>query len=243
MDGDIDYMVVSNSNSININTFTISMWVKLSDLDTHHVLLHKRNGQWHANYQISYYANDSAPGVPLDDYLFAGIGDGSYQPTAYSSAAYAPANVNVNEFFHIAATYDQEILKLFVNGVEVASKDITMPNITGNGDLYIGAHPYHSSIYASYGVIDEVRIYNYALTQEEIQADMEACTPEPNDSGCINLNGQPLANKEVTLKQQGGPNLTAMTDSKGFYEFEDATVGKKIKIEFEGPQLPESSPH
>lgn len=57
----------------------------------------------------------------------------------------------------------------------------------------------------------------------------------PAVSGCIKLQGAPLIDVEVTLKQKGGPNLTTMTNSSGCYEFEDATVGKKIKLEVEGP--------
>lgn len=59
--------------------------------------------------------------------------------------------------------------------------------------------------------------------------------PAPDLSGCIKLNGDPLEKGiEVTLKQQGGPNLTTMTNSEGCYEFENADVGKKIKLEVDG---------
>ena len=230
----LDYVVVPNSNSINTNTFTVSFWASLSDLDRHHVLLDKRNGQWHHNYEVSYYADDSAPGVPLGDYLYVGIGDGSRADTSYSYAAYAAVNLVEGQLYHIAATYDLSVLRLYLNGEEIATKDLTMTNTTGDGDLYIGAHPYHGALYATDGVIDEVRIYNYALTPEQIQADMQ-CPPVPHISGCIEVNGIPLVNKELILKQQGGPNLTTTTDMDGCYEFEEAVTGDKIKFEVEGP--------
>lgn len=57
----------------------------------------------------------------------------------------------------------------------------------------------------------------------------------PAISGCIELYGDPLSEIEVTLKQQGSPSLSTMTDSNGCYKFKDAVVGEKIKLEFDNP--------
>jgi hypothetical protein len=229
----LDYVVVPNSDSINTNTFTISFWASLSDLDRHHVFLHKRNGQWHSNYQVSYYAESSAPGVPLDDYLYVGIGDKSPAPTSYSYAAYAAVNLVEGQLYHVAATYDLSVLRLYLNGEEIATKDLSMTNTTGDGDLYIGAHPYHGALYATDGVIDEVRIYNYALTQEQIQADMQ-CPPVPAISGCINYEGSPLTGVEVNFKEKGEKWQTTQTDENGCYLIESVVSGEKMELRIGG---------
>jgi len=58
--------------------------------------------------------------------------------------------------------------------------------------------------------------------------------PPPALRGCIELYGDPLEKGiEVTLQQQGKPNLTTVTDSNGCYRFNDAVVGEKIKLEFD----------
>ncbi len=61
-------------------------------------------------------------------------------------------------------------LRLFVNGTQVASRAATGAIQTTNSPLWIGGN----SPYGEYfqGLIDEVRVYNRALTQAEIQTDM-----------------------------------------------------------------------
>ena len=53
-----------------------------------------------------------------------------------------------------------------------------MPGISGNGELVIGRHQLQYT-YPTPGIIDEVRIYDHALTQTEITAVMNAPIPEP----------------------------------------------------------------
>jgi hypothetical protein len=238
LDGEIDYVVVSNSDSINTSTFTVSFWVSISDLDETMVFLHKRNGQWWRNFQLSYQANDDRPTGEEKDYLMVKI-DGNGTPTPsndYDNAAYAEVSLESGKYYYVVGTYNQEKLKLYLDGIMIAEHSITISDNVGGGDLYIGTHSAdHLIMNPTHGIIDEVRIYNYALSQKQIQADMEACAPLTALSGCINVNGMPLADKKVTLKPQGGPNLTVMTGPDGCYEFGDAIVGKKIKLEVEGP--------
>ena len=108
--------------------------------------LDKRNGQWHRNYGLYYYYQEYASGVPQDDYLMTSIGDGSYMPTSFSNGAYAPVSLNPNQFYHVAATYDQSVLRLYLDGNEIASNTVTMPGITGTGELLIGRHHMNNPI-------------------------------------------------------------------------------------------------
>jgi PKD repeat protein len=82
---------------------------------------------------------------------------------------YATAALPVNTWTHLAATYDRTAIRLFVNGVQVATGAQTAPVSTSTGVLTIGAN-----LYGEYftGLIDEVRVYNRALAAGEIQSDM-----------------------------------------------------------------------
>lgn len=131
-DGDYDYVDVSDSVSINTSTFTVSCWVSLSDLDRIHVILDKRNGDWNHNYYLEYRADVSPPGLPTDDYLIASIGDGT-STTDWGNSAYASVDLIENQFYYIAATYDQFYLRLYLDGVEIASLTIGMTGNIGNG--------------------------------------------------------------------------------------------------------------
>ncbi len=89
----------------------------------------------------------------------------------YTSNLLSTSNLPVNTWSHLAATYDGATLRLYVNGVQVASRAETDPIATSTGPLTIGGDNLYSSQYFA-GRIDEVRIYNRALTAAEIQTDM-----------------------------------------------------------------------
>ena len=75
--------------------------------------------------------------------------------------------LNANTWCHLAATYDGEILKAYKDGKLITGN----PNPSGNSDssshsVKIGRHAVND--YYFNGAIDEVRIYNYALSADEV---------------------------------------------------------------------------
>jgi hypothetical protein len=83
--------------------------------------------------------------------------------------------VPLNTWTHVAVTYDGATLRMFVNGAQVNSQSAPGAAIVTSNALRIGG----DSVWGEYfkGVIDEVRIYNRALSAAEIQTDMN--TPIP----------------------------------------------------------------
>ena len=73
---------------------------------------------------------------------------------------------------HVAGTYDGATVRLFINGVQAASTAIVGAISTSTGPLRIGGNKLWGEFFQ--GRIDEIRIYNRALTQTEIQSDMNA---------------------------------------------------------------------
>jgi hypothetical protein len=78
--------------------------------------------------------------------------------------------IPVNAWTHLATTFDGSTIRLFVNGAQVASVAQTTPLAPTADTLQIGADFYPTEYFA--GLIDEVRIYNRALSAAEIQVDM-----------------------------------------------------------------------
>jgi hypothetical protein len=78
--------------------------------------------------------------------------------------------VPVNTWTHLAATYDGTTLRLFANGTQIGSAAMSGTLVKSANALSIGG----SLVWGEYfeGLIDEVRIYNRALTSAEIRADM-----------------------------------------------------------------------
>jgi hypothetical protein len=70
----------------------------------------------------------------------------------------------------VATTYDGAMMRLYVNGVEVASRPQTGTISTTSDPLTIGGNTFSGQNWT--GLMDEVRIYNRALNASEIQADM-----------------------------------------------------------------------
>jgi len=103
-------------------------------------------------------------------------GSPANQPNAYMMTAGGkagipgPSALPLNTWSHLAATYDGATFALYVNGALVATKSASTNLVQASGPLHIGGN----DIWGEYfrGTIDEVRIYNRALSPAEIQNDM-----------------------------------------------------------------------
>jgi hypothetical protein len=98
------------------------------------------------------------------------INDGNGDDWTTGTTALAP-----NAWTHVAATFDGAALTLYVNGVPVSRTVATRPVVASAGALRIGGNTIWGEHFR--GSIDEVRIYNRALSGAEIQQDMG--TPIP----------------------------------------------------------------
>jgi glucose/arabinose dehydrogenase len=85
--------------------------------------------------------------------------------TAYGTTALAP-----NTWTHLAVTYDKATIRLYVNGTQVSTVGATANLATTAGPLAIGGDPLFGQYFK--GLIDEIRIYDVALSGSQIQMDM-----------------------------------------------------------------------
>ena len=167
-DGATGYVSIPASPSLNVGTnqgLTIEGWIKPADLNTLALLVEWNNGA--GSFGSSLSINESS--------IYGGTGSGSLfanllDVTGTGHTITSPPNLlSSNSFNHVAATYDKAsgAATLFLNGAIVASQNLGVftPNTTYN--VILGSRP--SSFYYR-GLMDEMSLYNAALSSNQIQA-------------------------------------------------------------------------
>jgi PKD repeat protein len=157
-DGVNDWVTVNDSSSLDLTTgMTLEAWVyptaTLVTWPT--VVMKEQTGlMTYALYGHSDTGNPSG-----------------YIATSTEVGAHGGSKPALNTWTHLATTYDGANLKVYVNGTQVASQAVSGAISVSSGALRIGGNAVWGGEYFA-GRIDEVRIYNRALTVSEIQSDM-----------------------------------------------------------------------
>jgi len=84
---------------------------------------------------------------------------------------------NAETWYHLTGTYDGTNMKIYVNGLLQNSEPLSGDLHSESYSLGIGAFGEWGG-YQFHGVIDEVAIYNIALTQEEVQQHYQNLMPQ-----------------------------------------------------------------
>jgi hypothetical protein len=145
--------------------FTVSAWVNPQTPQPPEATLIAKQVPGDLSYVL--YANGSGVGPNA----FTLIG-GNYRQAAAASP------LPVGTWSHVAATYDGALLSVYVNGVLASSSAVTGSLTSGSGPLQIG----NNSVFPNEGFvgrIDEVRVYERALSASELQADMAVPVAAP----------------------------------------------------------------
>jgi hypothetical protein len=83
--------------------------------------------------------------------------------------------ISVGQVYHLVATYDGTTQRLYVNGKEVGSAALTGGATVTTNPLYVGSWNGNEEFFK--GTIDEVAVYNTALTAARVTAHYQAGTP------------------------------------------------------------------
>ena len=158
-DGINDWVTVADTADLDLTTgMTLEAWVRPSSLGSWRTVLLKQSP---GGLAYSLYASNDSSRAESDVSIVSIGGD---------VGAASPAALAINTWSHVAVTYDGTMLRLFVNGVTVGSRPLSGAMVTSTGVLRIGGNSVWSEFFV--GRIDEIRIYNRALTPVEIASDM-----------------------------------------------------------------------
>jgi hypothetical protein len=91
-------------------------------------------------------------------------------------------------WYHVASVYDRQSLKIYVNGVlEGVSPVVNVTPYMGGAPLRIGNIIGSTHAFAGVfdGAIDDIRIYDHALNQSDINALYETTNAVPEPSSMV----------------------------------------------------------
>ncbi|SJZ53391.1 choice-of-anchor A domain-containing protein [Sediminibacterium ginsengisoli] len=114
---------------------------------------------------------------------------------------------DINKWHHVAATYDGSFMKVYLDGVLVASRQMTGKITTNTNAVVLGQQPGYDEYFT--GKVDEARIWSRALTQCEISNNMLCELPASQ----IGLAAYYKFNQG--LPAVANPGITSLTDASG----------------------------
>ncbi len=169
-------------------------------------------------------------------YMFI-IGDGKMP----INAAYATDTslAQTGEWVHLAGTYDGVNVKLYKNGILVASAPFTANIGAGDTGFYIGSFGQLDKTFQ--GLIDEIRVWNIARTQTEIQNDMSIVL-HGNESGLVGywpLDKDTTVNgvSRVTIDKTNNHNDLEVRWNTTFLSLKPGDAVEVIPLLFDGESL------
>jgi DNA-binding beta-propeller fold protein YncE len=190
-DGVNDLVTVPDANSLDLSgAMTVEAWVYPTASSGWRTAVMKE-----AANDIAYALYASGPDGPPEGYVG-------------SSAVTGSGALTLNAWTHLAVTYDGAMLRLYQNGAQVGTRSLGGPIAATNRALQIGGNAIWGEYFS--GRIDEVRVYDRALTPAEIAADMDAPVvqePQPARSSPIAVDA---AARRVWVVNPDNDSVTAL---------------------------------
>jgi hypothetical protein len=151
-DGVDDYIEIANNFALNpTSTITVSMWVYPRSNITNRYILYKP-----FKYALG-FASKSASiwNTATTRFDIIPVGGPTY---------------SLNAWHHIILTSDHSTARIYEDGIQVANTSFNFDLQGSSESLGLCTYIPSAATYASNAIVDEVRIYNRALSAAEIQA-------------------------------------------------------------------------
>jgi hypothetical protein len=161
-DGSDDRAEISTSPAFNLSgdSFTLSLWMNLSSQTVYDARLFSKASGTATNDHVlmlsTFYNRSLRFRLKTTTGTLTLIGDWN--------------SFEFNTWHHVTATYDGSALRILIDGNEVGSASVTGDIAQSNDAFAFGNQPLGASDRPLDGALDQIRIYNRALTTEEITA-------------------------------------------------------------------------
>ncbi|MBU2650649.1 MAG: T9SS type A sorting domain-containing protein [Bacteroidetes bacterium] len=222
-DGANDYVEVADDDVFDFTSFTIEAWIYPDDLTAPHTIMGKSNVEW----LPASTAFDLETSGTL---LYGSVWDAS------GIQKYIQAGTLTTGLWqHVAMTWTSGgSIILYINGKNVGSQPSTFSGTIANaGSFKIGVYPWVSQYYWN-GKIDEVRVWDFVKTEEQIQAGMyqEFTGSESGLVAYYNFNESSGTSLDDVTSNNLNGTLTNMNGNE--WSASPAFFGPKYCLDFNG---------
>ena len=153
-DGTNDYIVFPNDTNLDNQALTMESWNYLNTTTSQNAFLFEK-GYVNTQYSNFYFSGNT--------FIFRTIGLSTEDLSVTTSTYISP-----NTWNHVVCTYGAGVKTIYVNGIQIAQQTgLTGTISTNNTGLYLGAHGPGTNFFLN-GKIAESRVYNKALTADEV---------------------------------------------------------------------------
>jgi glucose/arabinose dehydrogenase len=193
---------IMNVPEINTEQFSVSFWIMTTTAEPYsHIISHSNRAQDAGWLFDMFNGTDAAAGRPSGALRFAAFNS--------NGSLYAPPDVVLpaNAFTHIAGTFDGSTLKVYKDGALVGEAQFE-GNYTANPGvpLRIGSAAYCASCNRLSGIVDDVRLYNRTLGDDEVRQVYNMAPIPEGMVGHWKLDG----NADDALGRNGGTTKTLL---------------------------------
>jgi len=175
-DGNDDHVIINHTESLNITkAITIEAWI----------------------YPTAVGSTNGDVAILSKDELLGGGGNFSYALAfrfrkglrcSFNNftvdLSTADNSINLHEWTHVACTYDGDSIIAYINGQSINSRAYSEDVYSNSYPLYLGVWYQNNTEYSFIGTMDEIRLWNYARSENEIQSTMNIGLSDA-DSGLV----------------------------------------------------------
>lgn len=159
LDGKGDWIHVANESNFDcVSEVTVAAWIKVNRFDKDwQAVVTKGDSAWRIQRNAS---------TDTLEFACTGLkvpGDNQY------GALFGRMNINDGKWHHVAGVYDGRNMVIYVDGRMDVSQSASGSINTNDHPVYIGENAEMNGRFWN-GLIDDVRVYNYGLDQDQVEA-------------------------------------------------------------------------
>ena len=155
-----DYISVKHDESLNLDRWTITAWIKLGKKDWQLIIQKNVNGTRNVNNYSLY----TEPAGRINFNFFTEAGE--------LNLLKGTRSVTDESWHHVAVTYDGSSMKLYIDGELDGETQTSAKPVHNTDPLVIGGDDRGASVQVK-GVLDEIGLFNVPLSQDDIRTIME----------------------------------------------------------------------